>query len=69
MGPRDYDVASEIGEDVGEEEISRNDRVHIGDRLEVRSFRNSLFRIKRDVVRCLKWMDLGLSPCLASPLG
>jgi hypothetical protein len=39
MRPRDFDVAFKIGEDVGEEEILRNGRVlHIGDRLEVRSF-------------------------------
>jgi len=33
-----------------------------GEKLDVRSVRNSLLRIKKDVARCLKWLDLGLSP-------
>lgn len=34
------DIASEIGEDAGEEETSRNDKAHIDVRLKVRFFRN-----------------------------
>jgi hypothetical protein len=33
------------------------------------SFRNTLNRLKRDVERCLKWVDSGLCPCVCGLLG
>lgn len=59
-GPSGSDFASEDGKDIGVETFKR-DTTLFAERLEVRSFGNSLVRIKRDVVRCLKWLDLGLS--------
>jgi hypothetical protein len=44
-------------------------RAYSGETLEVCSVRNTLTCIERDVVRCLQWMDLGLSPCACGLLG
>ncbi|GLT60900.1 hypothetical protein SLA2020_336410, partial [Shorea laevis] len=40
-----------------------------GDKSERASFRNTLIRLKRDVEKCLKWVDSGLSPCVCGLLG
>ena len=59
-GPMDSDIVFKNGEDVGVKESLRNDRAYFGVRFEVSSFRNMLLRIKWDVVRRLKWMDLSI---------
>lgn len=61
-GPGDFHVVSGDGEATGEETL-RRDKSLFGNKLELRSFKKSLMRIKKDVLRCLQWMDLGLSPC------
>ncbi|GLT54777.1 hypothetical protein SLA2020_279470 [Shorea laevis] len=40
-----------------------------GENSERASFRNTLNRLKRDVEKCLKWVDSGLCPCVCGLLG
>lgn len=63
-GRSDSDITSGDGEDVDKE-----DRAHFGVSLDSRSFRNTLTCIKRGVVRCLKWLDSGLSRCACGLMG
>lgn len=51
------------------EDADKDDIVYFGESLNRCSFRNTLTCIKMDMERCLKWLDLGLSPCVCGLMG